>query len=197
MASRSTAPNFRDVKISNAIPFTVHLKNCHFANRLVVQDARFERSLVIESSTFEKGFEFKNVSLKEDLILDADVSGPTAQSSITNLLSIVHVDGRTEIVTAQATVISVLKTGDLHIVTVGDMSNVGLDFLDVESLRVDPARQGSKVEHLTINDSHIHNSMTVSALNIDSFSAQKSEIEKLVLSGTKVSTGIDFFVCGH
>ena len=40
-----------DIAINKTgIPFPVHLKNCTFSRRFVIQDARFDRSLVIEGS---------------------------------------------------------------------------------------------------------------------------------------------------
>lgn len=65
----------QDVILSNTtVSFPVHLKDCHFAGRFVVHDVRFDHSLQIDAADFQKGFEFDNANLKEDLLLDSDPS---------------------------------------------------------------------------------------------------------------------------
>ncbi len=110
-----------EIVISNTIPFPLHLKNCSFPHRLVVRDARFDRSLAVEGAIFENGFEFDSTTLKEDLILDADISvAGNGKSQMADLMHDVHVDGRTEITAGEDISVSFLKTGDLHIVTIGE-----------------------------------------------------------------------------
>lgn len=181
-----------DIVISNpTIPFPLHLKNCVFHHRFVVRDARFERSLVVEGATVENGFEFESTNLKEDLILDADIPVGNVKSQITDLMRDVHVDGRTEIATGDDISVSFLKTGDLHIVTIGDNHTMSLDALDANTVRIDSAVQGSKIKSLAVTGGHIHTSMRVSAANLDTFSGQRSEIERLVLVGTVITGSLD------